>query len=154
LSRERIEKIDLQFADLNRARLKLAREAGDQRIYETADVERLWPVSVGLNLIRSAAVVEQTINGITVRLWDDPFEWTLPERLPSVADLIAYFEEVEMARVKGFQFLKDDADLEHSIPAPVELKTLDHVLSGTLTASQTYLSEARSYLSSEAGTKK
>ncbi|HLA94383.1 MAG TPA: hypothetical protein VK612_01590, partial [Pyrinomonadaceae bacterium] len=37
--------------------------------------------TVGEYLLRSAASVEQTFGGITRRLWDDPFEWTLPEKL-------------------------------------------------------------------------
>jgi hypothetical protein len=149
LSRERIEKIDLQFAEHHRERCELAQASGDERIYLTSDLKSLWPVSIGLHLIRSAAVVEQMINGITVRLWDDPFEWTLPERLPGVAYLIEYFHEVEAARIKGFEFLKDDLDLERSIPAPIDLKTLDQVFAETQRSSTNYLSRARSLLSND-----
>jgi hypothetical protein len=30
-------------------------------------------------ILRSARIVEQVSGGITANLWDDPFEWTLPE---------------------------------------------------------------------------
>jgi hypothetical protein len=152
LSRERIEKFELEFAELHRARCDLASAAGNERIYSTSDTGRLWPVSVGLYLIRSAAVVEQTINGLTVRLWDDPFEWTLPERLPTVTDLIAYFVEVEAARLKGFKFLQDDLDLDRTLPAPANLKTLDQLLTETYESSSTYLSRAGSMLSNDKDT--
>ena len=49
-------------------------------------------------LLRSAAAVEQTFGGITTRLWDDPFEWTLPEKLSSTDLLIGYLNEVEQTR--------------------------------------------------------
>ncbi len=153
MSRERIERLDRKFAELHRERCAVAVHAGDDWIYGTLEYERLWPRSAGALLIRSAAAVEQMINGITVRLWDDPFEWTLPERLPGVDDLIVYFDEVETARKKGFQFLRNDSDLERSIPAPLELKTLEQVLIDTFTVSQTYLSEARSLFSNLTNTK-
>ena len=41
-------------------------------------------VSIGENVLRSAAVLEQTFGGLTANLWDDPFEWTLPESLSTV----------------------------------------------------------------------
>src|SRR6476620_9278025 len=55
-------------------------------------------VTIGENLLRSAAVLEQTFGGLTANLWDDPFEWTLPETL-STAELVHdYLSEVEAAR--------------------------------------------------------
>ena len=36
---------------------------------------------LGEHIVRSAGAVEQTFDGITANLWDDPFEWTLPENL-------------------------------------------------------------------------
>lgn len=149
MSRSRIDKLDQSFTELHRRRCELARTAGDGVIYSGLnDSDRtLAPKTIGTYLIRSAAVVEQMINGITVRLWDDPFEWTLPERLPTVDDLVAYFDEVETARIRGFLFLRTDAELRRSIPAPIELNTLEQILTGTLTASKTFLSEAMSTLS-------
>ncbi|MCV4777710.1 hypothetical protein OFM21_33535, partial [Escherichia coli] len=50
----------------------------------------LLPLSTGEYLLRAAAAVEQTAGGITRRLWDDPFEWTLPEKL-STKELVAEY---------------------------------------------------------------
>jgi hypothetical protein len=33
--------------------------------------------SCGEQVLRSAAIVEQSFGGLTANLWDDPFEWTL-----------------------------------------------------------------------------
>jgi hypothetical protein len=108
VNRDRIETFDLEFVELHLSRADAARRAGNELIYRTepGHETELWPISTGTLLIRSAAAVEQMINGITVRLWDDPFEWTLPERLPTVENLFAYFEEVETIRKRGFAFLK------------------------------------------------
>jgi hypothetical protein len=149
VNRTHIDDLARQFADLHHARIETAKRAGDAYIYQTDQRHEtdLWPISVGTYLIRSAAIVEQTFNGITTRLWDDPFEWTLPERLPTVDDLVAYFEEVEAARIRGFGFLRSDDDLSKSIPAPVALKTLDQLLTETIGRSTYYLSQAKSLLS-------
>src|SRR5688572_10131970 len=61
--------------------------------------------TVGEYVLRSAAAVEQTFGGITTRLWDDPFEWTLPERLDSVPLIKEYLDEVNETRREGFGFL-------------------------------------------------
>ncbi|MFT3745469.1 MAG: hypothetical protein QM785_14405 [Pyrinomonadaceae bacterium] len=67
--------------------------------------------SCGEYLLRSAAMVEKTFGGITTRLWDDPFEWTLPEKLATRAEITRYFDEVEATRLKGFAFFASDNDL-------------------------------------------
>ena len=147
MSRLKIKEIDRKYAELHSARRKLVRTANIHELYRAANREdALWPVSSATLVIRSAAAVEQMINGITVRLWDDPFEWTLPERLPTDKDLIAYFDEVESARTRGFEFFKNDADLDRSIPAPTALKTLDQLLTETLSKSEQYLTQAASML--------
>jgi len=69
-------------------------------------------------ILRSARIVEQVSGGITANLWDDPFEWTLPETLRTKDKLIAYVGEVRDARARAFQFFKDDADLLKTIMAP------------------------------------
>src|SRR5574338_246542 len=62
--------------------------------------------SIGEYLLRSAASVEQTFGGITTRLWDDPFEWTLPEKLSTGELILNYLRETEETRRKGFAFFK------------------------------------------------
>jgi hypothetical protein len=148
VNRNRIDDLDRQFSELHRSCSRVALDAGNELIYKTEEEHEtdLWPVSVGTHLIRAAAIVEQTFNGITTRLWDDPFEWTLPERLPTTSDLLAYFEEVEETRKRGFEFFKSDDDLQRSIPAPIELRTLDQILDATVVRSKKYLLEAESMM--------
>jgi hypothetical protein len=69
-------------------------------------------------ILRSARIVEQVSGGITVNLWDDPFEWTLPETLRTKDKLIAYVDEVRSARDRAFQLFKADADLLKTVMAP------------------------------------
>ena len=148
MSRLKIEEYSTRFAFMHSERCQLVRSNEDSALFAVSgDADALWPTSPATSLIRSAAAVEQMINGITVRLWDDPFEWTLPERMPTGSDLAAYFEEVEEARIKGFAFLKDDADLGRSIPAPSRLKTLEEILTDSIGRSEQYLSIGRQLLS-------
>jgi hypothetical protein len=74
--------------------------------------------SSGEHLLRSAAIVEQTFGGITTNLWDDPFEWTLPETLPTPEKVAAYLDEVEASRKHGFDHFLNDEDLFKEIMAP------------------------------------
>ena len=80
--------------------------------------------SCGEYILRSAAMVEKTFGGITTRLWDDPFEWTLPEKLADRESIFQYLDEVEETRVKGFSFFNSDDDLSREIPAPEKLKPI------------------------------
>jgi len=98
--------------------------------------------TVGECIIRSAAVVEQAFNGITRRLWDDPFEWTLPESLPDKPAIEEYLNEVAAARADGFRYLTSDADLLRSIPAPVGMRSLQEILLDCLLRSSTTLGRA------------
>ena len=147
-ARTAIDIFDSEFRKSHEDRIELVRRAGDESLFrEIGDSRKsMMPHSVGTFAIRSAAAVEQMINGITVRLWDDPFEWTLPEQLPTVQDLIAYFNEVEAARIRGFKFLTDDADLQKQIPAPIVFKSLDQILSETIERSGRLLLEAKAHL--------
>jgi len=69
-------------------------------------------------ILQSARIVEQVSGGITANLWDDPFEWTLPETLTTREKLISYFAEVGTARAHAFGFFADDADLRKTVMAP------------------------------------
>ena len=144
--RTSIDALDAEFRKLHEESKALIKKVDKEILFrEIGDSHKsMMPHSVGTFAIRAAAAVEQTINGITVRLWDDPFEWTLPEQLPTVEDLTAYFDEVEAARIRGFKFLSSDADLQKQIPAPVELKSLEQILTDTLKRSNQLLSEAMS----------
>ena len=87
--------------------------------------------SCGEYLLRSAAAVEQTFGGITARLWDDPFEWTLPEELATCRKILDYLDEVETTRNNGFGYFKSDADLARKIPAPERLTPIFELLLNT-----------------------
>ena len=148
MSRLKIEEYSTRFAFMHSERCQLVRSNEDSALFAVSgDADALWPTSPATSLIRSAAAVEQMINGITVRLWDNPFEWTLPERMPTGSHLAEYFKEVEEARVRGFEFLKDDADLGRSLPAPLELKKLEEILTEAIGRSEKYLSIGRQMLS-------
>ena len=70
------------------------------------------------NLLRSAAVVEQTCGGLTSNLWDDPFEWTLPESLSTPDKVVEYLSEVDAARQRAFAAIAEDSDLLKYISVP------------------------------------
>lgn len=98
--------------------------------------------TVGEYVLRSAAAVEQTFGGITTRLWDDPFEWTLPEKIDSVERVKEYLDEVDTIRKNGIAFIATDESLMKSIPAPVNVLPISRVLMNTLSRSEHYLGRA------------
>jgi hypothetical protein len=75
-------------------------------------------VTIGENLLRSAAVLEQAFGGLTANLWDDPFEWTLPETLSTPELVIEYLSEVDGARQRALQSITSDSDLKRNISGP------------------------------------
>ena len=96
-------------------------------------------VTIAENLLRSAAVLEQTFGGLTANLWDDPFEWTLPETL-STAELVnEYLSEVDAARQRAFRSIASDDDLRRRISGPWdEPRPLFTVLLETLVTASDY----------------
>lgn len=74
--------------------------------------------SIGEQILRSAAVVEQTFGGLTSNLWDDPFEWTLPEALSTPELVTEYLSEVDAARERAFKSIASDRDLTKYISGP------------------------------------
>jgi len=111
-----------------RSRELLERVDDDQLFVRVADTGSLSGASVGEHILRSAAMVEKTFGGITTRLWDDPFEWTLPEQLSDKAAVHNYLDEVEATRAKGFGFFTSDDDLLREIPAPERLTPIIDIL--------------------------
>jgi hypothetical protein len=134
-----VRSLDKEFASLHARSRALLEIIATQDLYrqprEFAESEaRAVPIySCGENLLRAAAIVEQTFGGITANLWDDPFEWTLPETL-STAQLVAdYLSEVEATRQRGFSLFKADTDLQKEIVVPsCERQTLCALLIETL----------------------
>lgn len=74
--------------------------------------------SVGESVLRSAAVIERTFGGITANLWDDPFEWTLPEYLSTPARVNEHLADVEATRRRAFSSFSDDASLRKHVVVP------------------------------------
>ena len=97
--REIIHQIDAEFASLIKNLKDLARSVPSE------------------NLVRSAAAIEQMCGGLTANLWDDPFEWTLPETLSNPDLVIEYLDEVDLARQRTFSSM-DDAALTKLISVP------------------------------------
>jgi hypothetical protein len=89
--------------------------------------------SCGEHLLRSAACIEQTCGGLLANLWDDPFEWTLPETLATHALVAEYLSEVEATRQRCFALWADDAALAKEIALPTgTMQTLFALLLATL----------------------
>lgn len=74
--------------------------------------------SIGECVLRGAAAIEQTFGGITANLWDDPFEWTLPEYLSTPDKVIDHLAEVEATRLRAFSSFTDDDCLRKHIAVP------------------------------------
>ena len=98
--------------------------------------------SCGEYILRSAGRIEQTFGGIATRLWDDPFEWTLPEELDNNQKILEYLSEVEATRAKGFTLFVSDADLNKEILAPGGLKTIFALLLDTLAQAENFQGRA------------
>lgn len=111
-----------------------------QKIYQKSSVREL---SFGGQVVRSARAVEQTFGGITANLWDDPFEWTLPENLTTREKLLAYFDEVEATRQRGFELFKDDGDLMKQVMTPSGRMQLASLLLDTLVRARHHQLKAR-----------
>ncbi len=127
--------LDEQFAQLHRRSITLVRSVPAEKLYwQPRQASGVFPVySCGEHILRGAAVVEQTFGGITANLWDDPFEWTLPETLPAPELVAGYLDEVEATRQHGFAFFKSDADLPKEIVVPSgAMRTLFQLLAETL----------------------
>ncbi|MDQ3804685.1 MAG: hypothetical protein M3416_12740 [Acidobacteriota bacterium] len=116
-----VRSLDEQFARLHERSHALVRAVPAERLYwppPRAAAGALPAYSCGEHLLRSAAAVEQTFGGINVNLWDDPFEWTLPEALPTPAHVAVYLDEAEATRRRAFAQFRADADLTREIATP------------------------------------
>jgi hypothetical protein len=139
-----LDVLDSRYSELDRRSRLLIESTADTDLYRKPRVlpQTFAMFSVGEYVLRSAAAVEQASGGLTTRLWDDPFEWTLPEKLASTGMVLDYLREVEVTRRKGFAFLKDDTDLGKKIPAPRDLKTVFEILVSTLSTAQHFQGRA------------
>ncbi|HJZ79742.1 MAG TPA: hypothetical protein VKD91_05335 [Pyrinomonadaceae bacterium] len=132
---------DLEFARLYSDWRELIQSLEPEQIYQRSARGR---ISIGEHVVRSARAVEQTFGGITANLWDDPFEWTLPESLANSAKVLEYFDEVEATRRRGFELLQNDEELVREVMTPAGTMPLASLLLDTLVrARQHQLSAVR-----------
>ena len=117
--RQIVESLDREFARLHFNGCALLEQTSSDSLYAipaqtgSAPALRQLP-SIGESVLRAAAAIEQTFGGITANLWDDPFEWTLPEYLATPAKVQEHLGEVEATRKRAFSsFASDDCLLQH-----------------------------------------
>jgi len=142
--KSQIDLFDRQFLDVHSRSSELLKLIPDDKLFwrprESKQTYRMF--SCGEYILRSAGAVEQTFGGITTRLWDDPFEWTLPEELSTTALMTEYLAEVEATRRKGFALFKSDDDLRREMPAPEKLKSIFEILLETVARAEHFQGRA------------
>jgi len=114
--RDLVESLDRQFAELHSAACDLISRLAADSLY--APVNEDPAETCAHQALRSAAAIEQSFGGLTANLWDDPFEWTLPETLNTPAKVLEYLDEVEELRNRAFLAFTADADLSKEIMTP------------------------------------
>ena len=133
-----VEQLDQEFGKLIESLKDLVQKVPADLLYRNPS-----GVSIGESILRSAAAIEQTCEGITANLWDDPFEWTLPETLFSPALIIEYLSEVDLSRQRAFKAILDDSALTKYISMPSgEPRRLSRVLTETLVRASDYRGRA------------
>lgn len=136
--REIVNRLDREFASLLDSLKELVRSVPANLLYRNPPA-----VSIGENILRSAAAVEQTCGGLTANLWDDPFEWTLPETLSNADLIVEYLSEVDAARERAFSSIADDDALSKYISDPSgEPRLLISLLLETLVSASDYRGRA------------
>lgn len=137
--RSAVELLDQEFDLLIDSLRKLVSSIPAELLYR-----RPPAITVGENILRSAGVVEQTFGGLTANLWDDPFEWTLPEALSTPDLILAYLREVESTQLAAFRsFKNDDTALTKLIAVPSGIPcTLLELLLSTLSRASDYRGRA------------
>jgi hypothetical protein len=130
-----VASLDEQFARLHLRSCSLIEALPLEKLYwQPERLQGAFPAaSCGEHLLRSAGAVEQTFGGITTNLWDDPFEWTLPEMLATPGRVAEYLAEVEATRRRGFALFVSDDDLKREFAHPSgAMQTLSMLLAETL----------------------
>ena len=138
MAREIVNHLDSELASLISSLKELVNSVPQDLLYRNPP-----PVSFGENILRSAAVIEQTCGGLTANLWDDPFEWTLPETLSTADRIIEYLSEVDVARQRAFAAIVDYGALTKYISVPSgEPRLLVSLLVQTLVTASDYRGRA------------
>ena len=139
-----IDSFDRQFSAVHLRSCELLKLLTDDQLFlKPRELNRTFAMfSCGEYVLRSAGKVEQTFGGITTRLWDDPFEWTLPEELSTVDLILKYLAEVEETRRRGLSSIKTDEDLQREMPAPEKMKTIFVILLDTIARAEHFQGRA------------
>jgi hypothetical protein len=130
-ARQQVESLDNQFAEIHQTSADFIANLSDELLYARA-AEATSHETCGEQILRCSAVIERSFGGMTANLWDDPFEWTLPETLDTPAKMLEYLNEVEDLRNRAFLAFKDDADLSKKIMTPTGMKQILPFLLDTL----------------------
>src|SRR5438552_13656110 len=151
--RKLVESLDREFARLHLRSCAVTEKTPEEILYSVTTLTGMRSLpSVGESLLRCAAAVEQTFGGITSNLWDDPFEWTLPEYLSTPAKVIEHLGEVEATRKRAFSSFDEDACLLKHVAMPSgETRALVELLLGTLVRAAQYQGQAIVTLKSLSG---
>ena len=140
-SRILIESLDSEFARLHARSRNLVYKIPLELLYR--QLPGSASKSMGESVLRSAAAVEQTCGGLLSNLWDDPFEWTLPETLSSIERVLGYLDEVENTRQHAFAGFESDGELLKDVLVPSrELQPVIKVLLDTLLRAARYEEQA------------
>ena len=124
--RQIVQHLEQEFSGLIESLKDLVRSVPTEHVY----------------ILRSAAVVEQTCGGLTSNLWDDPFEWTLPETLSNPERIVEYLSEVDATRQRAFSSIEDDSALTKIISTPSGERLLISLLLDTLVRAAEYKGKA------------
>lgn len=129
-----IDSFERQFLLTHSRSCELIKLIPDEKLFwKPRELDKTFTMfSCGEFVLRSAGAIEQTFGGITTRLWDDPFEWTLPEELSTGALILEYLAEVEETRKRGFALFDADEILSREMPAPEKLKSIFTILLETV----------------------
>jgi len=140
-----VASLDREFSRLCSNACVLVEQTPVEALYQVPQPTRLASVSlsstgfsIGESVLKGAAAIEQTFGGITANLWDDPFEWTLPEYLSTPAKVKDYLAEVEATRKRAFlSFADDDCLLKHvAVPSGATRPLIDLLLETLLSAAR------------------
>jgi hypothetical protein len=140
-----IEILDDKFAQIAAGWGEVVHELNSDTLYRKLNANPR-SLSCGEHIVRSARIVEQTFGGITANLWDDPFEWTLPETLTTPESVLDYLREVEATRRRGFELIKTEEDLTKEIMTGSGVRPLLSLLLDTLVRAGHHLSCAQEAL--------
>ncbi len=116
-TRQLVDDLISQFAEIHKTSFDFIANLPDELLY-TRPANATSHDTCGEQILRCGAVIEQSLGGLTANLWDDPFEWTLPETLNTPGKVLEYLEEVEELRNQAFLAFQHDGDLSREIMTP------------------------------------